>query len=257
LSASLHHRSRFDNLHDAIHQHEQRRQSCNDAASPKLLPCNRAIRIGIAVSLGIRPGGAINFGDGPQLLAANANLAASVLGVSLATLSPALALPFGLGLYVMLKQAKAYALFGAVMFYVGMTIAFVHEFLRIALFASLPPAYAAATEAARPAILVLGDLIQHAQEMFDLMAFVVVFGLGFSAFALAILNLHVVPRWLGWVLLVLAVGIGLICRPLGYFGVAAAGVAVGLGMLVFFVWLAATGIVLLRWIPPRESAPVG
>ena len=88
----------------------------------------------------------------------NTNHAASVLGVSLATLSPALALPLWLGLYVMLKQAKAYALFGAVMPYFGMTIAFVHEVLRIALFARLPPAYAAASEVARPAILVLGDL---------------------------------------------------------------------------------------------------
>src|SRR5262245_8950302 len=49
--------------------------------------------IGIAVSLGTRPGGAINFGDGTQLLAANANHTTNVLGVSLATLSPALALP--------------------------------------------------------------------------------------------------------------------------------------------------------------------
>jgi len=212
--------------------------------------------IGIAVSLGIRPGGAIDFGNGAHLLAANAYHAASVLGVSLATLSPALSLPLGLGLYVMLKPAKGYALFGAVMFYVGMTIAFVHEVLRIALFARLPPAYVAASEAARPAILVLGDLIQHAQEMFDLMAFVVMFGLGFSAFALAILKLRVVPRWLGWVLLVLAVGVGLICRPLGFFGVAAAAMAVGLGMLVFFVWLAAMGIVLLRSNPPKESASV-
>jgi hypothetical protein len=96
--------------------------------------------IGIAVSLGIRPGGAINFGDATQLLAANANHTTNVLGVSLATLSPALALPFGLGLYVMLKPAKAYALLGVIMFYVGMTVAFVHEVLRIALFARLPPA---------------------------------------------------------------------------------------------------------------------
>jgi hypothetical protein len=77
--------------------------------------------MGIAISLGVRPGGESNFADGPQLLAMNTNHVASVLGVSLATLSPALALPLWLGLYVMLKQAKAYALFGAVMSYFGMT----------------------------------------------------------------------------------------------------------------------------------------
>jgi hypothetical protein len=107
--------------------------------------------------------------------------------------SPFLALPLGLGLYAVLKPAKAYALFGAVMFYVGMTIALVHEVLRIALFARLPPAYLAAPEAARPAILALGDVLQHAEGMFDLIAFVVMFGLGFSAIAAAILSLRVVP----------------------------------------------------------------
>jgi hypothetical protein len=210
--------------------------------------------MGIAISLGVQPGGETNFADGAQLLAMNTNHAASVLGVSLATLSPALALPLWLGLYVMLKQAKAYALFGAVMSYFGMTIAFVHEVLRIALFARLPPAYAAASEVARPAILVLGDLIQHAQQMFDLIAFVVVFGLGCSAFALAILSLRVVPRWLGWVLLVLAVGLGLICDPLLFFGVATAGMLVGMGMLVFFIWLTAMAVVLVRWKPQVELA---
>jgi len=209
--------------------------------------------IGIAVSMGIRPGGAINFGDGTQLLAANTNHTTNVLGVSLATLSPAMALPFGLALYVMLKPAKAYALLGVIMFYVGMTIAFVHEVLRIALFARLPPAYVQAAEAARPAILALGDLIQHAQEMFDLIAFVVMFGLGFTAFAFAMLSLRFVPRWLGWILLMLAVGIGLICYPLSFFGFRAATTAVGLGMLVFFVWLTAMAVVLLRWSQPGGS----
>jgi hypothetical protein len=38
-------------------------------------------------------------------------------------MSPFVALPLGLGLYAMLRNARAYALFGAVMFYVGMTIA--------------------------------------------------------------------------------------------------------------------------------------
>ena len=44
--------------------------------------------IGIAVSRGIKPGGVIDFGDSAQLLAAaSANHAASVMGLSLATLS--------------------------------------------------------------------------------------------------------------------------------------------------------------------------
>ena len=90
--------------------------------------------------------------------------------------------------------------------------------------------------------------------MFDLIAFVVLFGLGFSAFALAILSLRVVPRWLGWLLVVPAVGVGVIGFPLGFFGVAAAWMLVFPGMLIFFVWLAAMGVLLLRWTPQQESA---
>ena len=96
-------------------------------------------------------------------------------------------------------------------------------------------------------------MLQYAEGMFDLMAFVVMFGLGFSAFALAILNLRVVAHWLGWALLILAVGVGLIAYPLGYFGVASAGMLVLPGMLVFFVWLTSIGIVLLRWQPQKDS----
>ena len=210
--------------------------------------------IGVAFSLGIIPAGTIDLGDAAQLVAANANHAASVLGLSLATLAPAVALPLGLGLYVVLKPAKGYALFGLVMFYVGMTITLVHEVLRVVLFARLPPAYAAAPEAAQPAILVLGDVLTHADAMFSLFSFIVSFGLGFSAFALAILGLRVVPRWLGWILLVPAVGVGLIGFPLLFFGVAAAGMLIPPGMSLFLVWQMAIGVVLLRWQPPADFA---
>jgi hypothetical protein len=102
----------------------------------------------------------------------------------------------------------------------------IHEVLRIALFAKVPPAYLAAPESARHAILVLGDVLQYAVGMIDLMGFVVMFGMGFSAFAIAILSLRVIPRWLGWTLLIPAVGVGLIAFPLGYLGFASAGLLV-------------------------------
>jgi len=157
----------------------------------------------------------------------------------------------------LLKKAKAYALFGAVMYYVGMTITLMHEILRVALFVKLPPAYLAAPESSKPAIAVLGGLLQYAEGMFALMAFIVMFGLGLSAFALAILSLRVIPHWLGWTLLIPAVCVGLIGYPLGYFGVTVAGMLVLPGMLMFFVWLVSMAVVLLRWNPPREFGHVG
>jgi hypothetical protein len=210
--------------------------------------------IGVALSHGIVPGGPVDFGDGAQVAAANTNHAANVLGLSLATLAPSLLLPLGLGLYVMLKRARAYALFGLVMYYVGMSVALVHEVLRVVLFARLPPAYAAASEEAKPTILVLGDVLSHAEALFDLIGFVVLLGLSLSSFALAIISLRTVPRWLGWLLLVPAIGVGLICFPLAFAGVAAAEMLILPGMLVFTVWSIAIGLALIRWKPRVELA---
>jgi hypothetical protein len=51
----------------------------------------------------------------PQLLAAG-DVTAGVVGLALATISPPLGLPLGLGLYVVLEDANGYALFGATIF---------------------------------------------------------------------------------------------------------------------------------------------
>jgi hypothetical protein len=209
--------------------------------------------MGIAIANGIQPGAPLDFSDGAQLLAA-ADVSPGVLGLVLATLSPSLALPLGLGLYVVLKDAKGYALFGATMLYVGMTIALVHEVLRIVLFWRMPGLYQRATEAARPAVLALGDMVVHIQDMISLMAFVIIFGSGFTPLALAILRTGTLPRPLGWVLLFIGVGVGLVAYPLQYFRVAGASLVVLAGMLVFFVRLIAIGVMLLRWRPSVAPA---
>ena len=180
--------------------------------------------IGIAVANGIQPGAPLDFSDGAQLLAAG-DVTAGVVGLALATISPSLALPLGLGLYVVLKDAKGYALFGATMSYVGMTLALVHEALRIVLFWRMPGLYQRAPEAARPAVLAMGDLVVHLQDL------------------------------LGWIMLVLGVGVGLIAFPAQYFRVPGASLVVLPAMLVFFLWLIATGVALLRWRPPPGVTP--
>jgi hypothetical protein len=151
------------------------------------------VAFGIAFANGIQPGAPLDFSDGAQLLAARDSTAA-VVGLVFATISPSFGLPLGLGLYVVLKEAKGYALFGATMSFVGMTIALVHEVLRIVLTWRMPVLYQQATEAARPAVLALGDLVVHVQDMIALISFV-----------------------------------------------------------IFFLWLIATGVTLLRWRPPSGA----
>ena len=208
---------------------------------------------GIAFASGIRPGAPLDFSDGAQLLAA-ADVSPGVLGLVFATISPSLALPLGIALYVVLKDAKGYALFGATMYYVGQTIALVHEVLRIALFWRMPGLYQRATEEARPAVLALGDLVVHVQDMLSLIAFVVGFGAGFTALAMAIIRTRAIPRSLGWVLLILGVGVGFVAYPLQYFRFPGASLVVLAGMTVFFLWLVAIGVTLLRWRPSVAPA---
>jgi hypothetical protein len=204
--------------------------------------------IGIAVAIGIQPGAPLDFSNGPQLLAAG-DVRAGVLGLVLATISPSLGLPLGLGLYVVLKDAKGHALLGTMMFYVGMTLGLVHEVLRIVLFWRMPGLYQGAPEAARPAVLALGDVVGHAERMFAMMAFVIMFGAGFTVLGLAIIRTGALPRLLGWILLALGVGVGLVAYPLQYFHVHGASLVVLAAMMVFFLWLIATGVALLRWRP--------
>jgi hypothetical protein len=204
--------------------------------------------IGIAIASGIQPGAPLDFSDGAQLLAA-ADANPGLLGLVFATISPSLGLPLGIALYVVLKDAKGYALFGTMMVYVGMTIALVHEVLRIALFWRMPGLYQRATEEARPAVLALGDLVVHVQDMLSLVAFVVMFGGGYTALAIGIIRTGAISRSLGWVLLVLGVGVGLVAYPLQYFRFAGASLVVLAAMMVFFLWLIATGVTLPRWRP--------
>jgi hypothetical protein len=211
--------------------------------------------IGIAIASGIQPGAPLDFSDGGQLLAAG-DVRPAVLGLALATISPSLGLPLGLGLAVVLKDARGYALFGATMSYVGMTIALVHEALRIVLFWRMPGLYQRASEAARPAVLALGDLIVHVQDLLSLMAFVIMFGAGYSVFGVAIIRTGALPRALGWILLVVSAGVGLLAYPLQYFRVAGASLVVLAAMMVFFLWLIAMGVTLLRWRPSSDGMQV-
>jgi hypothetical protein len=63
------------------------------------------------------------------------------------------------------------------------------------------------------------------------------------------------PRALGWILFALGVGVGLVAYPLQYFRVAGASLVVLAAMMVFFLWLIATGVSLLRWRAAAAARP--
>ena len=98
-------------------------------------------------------------------------------------------------------------------------------------------------------MLALGDLVVHVQDMLALIAFVIAFGVGNTVLAVGIIRTGALPRALGWVLFVLGAGVGLVAYPLQYFRVAGASLVVLAAMMVFFLWLIAMGVTLLRWRP--------
>ena len=70
---------------------------------------------------------------------------------------------------------------------------------------------------------------------------------------LAIVRTGALPRALGWILLVQSAAVGLVFFPAQYFRVPGASVAVLIAMMVFFLWLVAAGVALLRWRPPAPA----
>jgi len=90
--------------------------------------------------------------------------------------------------------------------------------------------------------------------MLAMMAFVIMFGAGFTVLGLAIVRTGALPRLLGWILLALGAGVGLVAYPLQYFHVHGASLVVLGAMTVFFFWLIATGVALLRWRPVAVPA---
>jgi hypothetical protein len=208
--------------------------------------------IAMAILNGIQPGAPLDFSNGAQLLAAG-DVTSAVFGLVLATLSPSLALPVGRGLYVVLREARGFALLGTTMYCVGSTLALVHEVLRIVLFWRMPRLYQSAPEAARPAVLALGDLAGHVQDMIALLAFVIIFGAGFTVLGLGIIRTGALPRALGWIIFTLGWVVGLVTAPLQYFRVEGASVAMLGAMMVFFLWLVAIGVTLLRWRPAATA----
>jgi hypothetical protein len=82
---------------------------------------------------------------------------------------------------------------------------------------------------------------------------VITFGLGYSFFGLAIVRTGALPRVLGWILLVQSTLVGLVAFPAQYFRLPGASLVVLGGMMIFFLWLIATAVTLLRWRPPSGA----
>ena len=201
------------------------------------------------------PPPAFDFGDPQHLQRLSVESRDHLLPLTLSLLSPVLALPAGLALFHVLRPAGWTALFGTVMFFTGMIFVVLLDVVEWLAIARLAPAYAAASEVARPSLLAVGAIIDSGIDVLGYVGHFFSFGLAQLAFAFAIVAAPGVPNWLGWMSLVPALLIGWFVPAIALFG-ASAGPLTAVAILFFLVWLIGMAVVLWQWRPPDAAVQV-
>lgn len=209
----------------------------------------------LGTARGLMPPPAFDFGDPQHLQRLSAESHDHALPLTLSLMSPVFALPAGLAIYQLIRPAGWTALFGTVMFFIGMIFVVLLDVLEWLAIARLAPVYGAASDVARPAMLAVGAVIDSAIDVLGYVGHFFSFGLAQLAFAFAIVAAPGVPNWLGWMSLVPALVIGWFVPVIAMFG-ADAGPLAGVGMLVFLVWLIGMALVLWRWQPAPAAVGV-
>ena len=98
-------------------------------------------------------------------------------------------------------------------------------------------------------MLALGAFLSQVFHILAMTNFILVYAVGLPLVLSAILRSRILPRWLGWALLIPCVLVGDLGAPLLLLGYSIGSAFVGLGLNVFFVAFLVAGILLLRWQP--------
>lgn len=205
----------------------------------------------IGTSRGLRPPPAFDFGSAEDLLGLAAESRAHLLPLALSLISPVLAIPAGLGWFHILRPAGWTALFGVTMFFAGMVFVVLLDVIELIAILRVAPAYASATELARPSILALGSSLELARTVLGYVGHFLSFGLAQLALGYAIVKVPGISNWLGGLSFVPAIMLGWMVPVLGFAG-QAVGPVVAIGISVFFIWLVGMSVVLLRWEDQEE-----
>ena len=151
-----------------------------------------------------------------------------------------------LGFYLALRQAGPLLWIAVVAFLTGIIFLLSHEFIRLGIAYELAPGIADASTAIRPALEVMANTLRQTSWLAAGVGYVLIFGIGVLLFSFAILRTSVVPKWIGWLgLIVVAVNVALVTLLSGVFDssirppwLLASGTSLG--------WVLAMGVVLLR-----------
>jgi hypothetical protein len=153
------------------------------------------------------------------------------------------------GFYDVLKEAGPVMVLAPIVGVVGLTIVTISHLVPIALAYELVPAYVAADEATKASLAATFDTLASLSQILNYTGNFLGWGVAIPLYALAILKTSAVPRWIGWLGLVVA----LLAGWLNLFAPASS-VIEGIsfvGFVAFFVFMLSMGIALLR----RQGRP--
>ncbi len=108
-----------------------------------------------------------------------------------------------LGFYQALRQAGPLLWIAVVAFLTGVIFGLLREFIRLGIAIELAPSYAEASAATRPALEVMANTLRQTSRLASGVGYALIFGIGVLLFSFAILRTSVVPKWIGWVGLML------------------------------------------------------
>jgi hypothetical protein len=148
-----------------------------------------------------------------------------------------------LGFYDALREAGSVMVIAPIAGAVGLTLVTISHVIPVAMAYELAPGYSDATGATKDALVVTADTFASASLLTNYFGNAFAWSVAVPLYAVAILMTSVVPRWIGWLGLVVAVFAGW----LGLLAPASdvlEGVT-SIGFLGFFVFMASMGIAIL------------
>jgi len=157
-----------------------------------------------------------------------------------------------LGFYDVLREAGPVMIVAPVAAVVGLTLVTLSHVIPVAMAYELAPGYSEASGATQAALGVTTDTLASLSLLTNYVGNALGWGVVVPLYAIAILKTRILPRWIGWLGIVVAVFAGW----LGLLGPASSvieGVTV-IGFFGFFVFMASMGIAILR--RQRRSASV-
>ncbi len=180
------------------------------------------------------------------LTAAHNNNRAVAGALWLFVLGPLLAVMAVLGFYQAMREEGSLIRVAAVFFLLGIPLGLSRVFLDLGVVYELAPRYVetAANSATSATLVVVADTMDTIGILADLVANVLLLGIGVLLFSVAIIRTSVVPKWIGW----LGVLIAIVGGWLPLLGPAFSVIEIiGLiGFFLFMAWMISMGVSLLR-----------